>query len=236
MIDKSEELALNKLEYILKPAYLPCEGFNNGCNLCWNPNEGHIPRGFLGATSTIRDVEIIMVFAEPGDPHKDEKYESASFKSALNRTYKSMKDGTDRFHENVRSILNMFFPGEDFDAQLKKTWMTESVLCSASKECGSVPKEVIEKCSNNYLLKQISLFFDGIANPPTIIALGRKASVRLDRLKLNEKKIPFIYVAHPSPPGANRKEAVISWKKAAEDFKLAKSHNVDKYQINTSFE
>jgi hypothetical protein len=63
------------LSEILLPAYAPCADFSNACNeMRWIPEAGHVPRGFLGACGDLSDVELILVFAEPGDPHFGETH------------------------------------------------------------------------------------------------------------------------------------------------------------------
>lgn len=194
-----------KLLDILIPAFAPCINFSKECEaLCWEPKAGHVPRGFLGATSSIENVELVLVFAEPGDPHPTEIHESIA--TTLEHTYFSMKEGDDVFHKNLRYILDLFFPDLNFDAKLEKTWMTESVLCSAIKECGTVSSKIADVCTKTYLLPQLSLFRNA-----TIVAVGSKARDRLRR-----QGIDAIYIAHPSPPGANRKCSKESWKNAAD--------------------
>jgi hypothetical protein len=72
-----------RLVEILAPAYQPCNGFAEICHeMKWHPAKGYIPRGFVGATGAVSDVELVLVFAEPGDPQPDEKH-SAGIESAL---------------------------------------------------------------------------------------------------------------------------------------------------------
>lgn len=59
-----------ELARILRPAYRPCPGFELGCKSVarWKPEKGHVPRGFVGALSSRKEVEVVLVVAEPGDP------------------------------------------------------------------------------------------------------------------------------------------------------------------------
>ena len=49
-------------------AYRPCQYFGTCREAIWNPKRGYIPRGFLGATANLADVEIVMVFARTRSP------------------------------------------------------------------------------------------------------------------------------------------------------------------------
>src|SRR5437763_10943031 len=63
------------LANILLPAYGPCPEFATACKeMRWNPDAGHVPRGFLGACGELSEVELLLVFAEPGDPHVGERH------------------------------------------------------------------------------------------------------------------------------------------------------------------
>ena len=59
------------LKAILDPAYPYCPGFAGACrgHVRFDPVEGHIPRGFCGATGALEDIELVMVLAEPGPPN-----------------------------------------------------------------------------------------------------------------------------------------------------------------------
>jgi hypothetical protein len=188
----------------IESAY-PCPNFAGSCSsMRWEPAKGHVPRGFLGATSSPNDVLLVLVFAEPGDPHEGERH--SGYESALEHTYRCMRDGQDQFHRNVRRILDMCFEGLPFDRQLEKVWMTESVLCSARVECGSVPSAAWRACGSSYLRPQLSLFPNAI-----VAALGSKASKRLAAIG-----VPHISATAAAPPGCNHKGAVESWRAIAE--------------------
>ena len=53
---------------LLLPAYSPCAGFSARCAgvAKWAPESGHLPRGYLGATARLDDVDLILLVAEPG--------------------------------------------------------------------------------------------------------------------------------------------------------------------------
>jgi len=202
------KLPNNELLHVLEPAYAPCEGFCGACHmLSWSPETGHIPRGFLGATGALSEVELVLVFAEPGDPHENERHESIH--TALTYTCEAKKNGVDLFHRNVRQILDLCFPEESFDAQLRKTWMTESLLCSAPKEGGSVPASAWRLCGELYLKPQLELVPNAL-----VVALGKKAQSRLESIG-----VPFFAAGAAAPPGCNFKGARESWQAAAEELR-----------------
>jgi hypothetical protein len=85
---------------------------------------------------------------------------------------------------------------------MRKTWLTESVLCSAAKEGGSVPVRVSRACGNRYLLQQLAKFPTAL-----VVALGGKAQRRLRDLGVTT----FLAAGAVAPPGCNRKEIRDSW-------------------------
>jgi len=195
-----------RLKQILLPAYKPCQGFSDACQkMRWRPEQGHVPRGFLGATGSIEDVELVLVFAEPGDPHFDEVH--SGIDTAYCKAMKAFSEGTDLFHRNVRHILNMCWPDISFEEQLRRTWMTESVLCSAPQESGPVSSLCSRYCANMYLIPQLQLF-----NGCVVGALGAKARDRLKAAGVKEY-IPAIAAA---PPGCNLSDAESSWRAIAD--------------------
>jgi hypothetical protein len=68
-----------ELEKVLLPAYAPYPEFNRACSeMRWYPSAGHVPRGFLGATRKLSEVELVLVSAEPGDPCDGDNYEQVA--------------------------------------------------------------------------------------------------------------------------------------------------------------
>ena len=192
---------------VLAPAYAPCAGFAHGClSMRWAPEQGHVPRGFCGATDTPEDVRLVIVSAEPGDPHESESHSKSSpLESVCEYAFRCFRDGKDLFHRNVRTILDMCFPGLPFEAQMEVTWITDSVLCSARVECGGVPASVSHECRTRFLQPQLALFPNAV-----VAALGRKAQ---DRLRGVPGVIPAVAAA---PPGCNLRDAKPSWQAIAE--------------------
>jgi hypothetical protein len=194
---------------VLNPAFEPCAGFAGACSsLKWKPEVGHCPRGFLGATGDLADVELVLVFAEPGDPHPSEKHDG-SIDSPLKYAEKCFTEGRDLFHRNVRYVLDLCFPGETIEKQLRKAWLTESVLCSAAKEGGHVPVAASRNCSARYLVPQLNLLPKAF-----VAAMGAKAQRRL----VEAGATNFFAAAAVAPPGASRPEAKASWLALAKKF------------------
>ena len=197
----------DKVLRVLAPAYAPCAGFANGCSsMRWAPERGHVPRGICGATGAPEDVRLVLVCAEPGDPHERESHSTTSpLESVCEYGYRCFRDGKDLFHGNIRTILDMCFPGLSFEAQMEFMWFTESVLCSAAVECGGVPAGVARECRTRFLEPQLALFPNAV-----VAALGAKAR---DRLRGVPGVIPAIAAA---PPGCNRRDAKASWQAIAD--------------------
>lgn len=192
-----------KLVMTLAPAYAPCTEFARTCAaMCWRPDMGHVPRGYLGATGSLEEVELVLVFAEPGDPHVGEKH--AGMQSAYEYAMHAFQSGMDLFHRNVRSILDLCWPGTPFEQQMRKVWMTESVLCSARSEGAPVPAAAARACGERYLLPQLRLFSHAL-----VVALGRKAQSRLSRVGFTS----YVSAYAVAPPGCNRREARESWER-----------------------
>jgi len=207
-------ISLNpQLAEVLLPAYSPCANFCGVCqSMRWCPSQGHVPRGFCGATGRLEEIKLVLVCAEPGDPHERENHESTGLpsdqlKSAYAHAYDCFKNGKDLFHRNIRHILDMCLPNLDFDEQMKMAWITESVLCSADKECGCIPVEITRSCRELYLEKQLQLMPNAV-----VVALGGKAKKRLAGL-------PNLLFAHAAaPPGCNKQPAKDSWRAMATQF------------------
>jgi len=198
-------MGLNQdLKQCLKKAYDRCIKFQDDCvDMCWNPSIGHIPRGFCGASGDLKEVELVLVFAEPGKPKRGDL--PTDFESAYECTMNAFRTPKYKFHKNVRMILNMCWPPSsfNFDEQMRKVWLTESVLCSAKEVCGSVSPDTSNACGERYLRKQLLLFPNAL-----IVALGKKAQNRMDDLQIS-----YFSVHHPAPPEGNKPRAISSWEK-----------------------
>ena len=121
--------------------------------------------------------------------------------SAYSYAYRCFRDGKDLFHRNIRAILNSCFPDASFDDQMRWSWVTDSVKCSAPIECGAVPGHVARACGSRYLEQELSLFPHAL-----VVALGRKATQRL-------KGWPGVLnVAAAAPPFGTTRAAKETWK------------------------
>ena len=59
-----------KIEGVILKAYGPCPALAGACSeMQWDPARGHVPREFCGATGDLDEVKLVIVCAEPGDPH-----------------------------------------------------------------------------------------------------------------------------------------------------------------------
>ena len=207
-----------RLAEILAPAYQPCVEFSRSCKeMRWKPESGHIPRGFLGAGGSVREVELILVFAEPGDPHASEIH--TGMESAYAYAYDCFKIGKDLFHRNVRMILSLCWPNLSFDEQMRKAWLTESVLCSARAEGGSVSAMASRACGMHYLYPQLAQFPNAL-----IVALGNKAQNRLRTLGISS----FLPAVAAAPPGCNRRDALASWQKIPVALRQRKQEHAER--------
>lgn len=193
------------VQAVLLPAYEPCPGFSGACTeMRWAPAEGHVPRGFSGALGRLEEVSLVLVTAEPGDPFAYETYQSsppsAVLAAASEYVYAARESTADVYHRNLRYILDGCFPSLSYREQMNRTWVTETVLCSAAKEGGSVSRACERECRSRYLEAQLRLFPDAL-----VVALGRKAQARL-------RGWPGVLDAYSiAPPGANFKHARPSW-------------------------
>ena len=86
------------------------------------------------------------------------------------------------------------WPELSFHEQLRRTWITESVLCSADTECGPVPSTVRRNCVDLYLGRELAVLPNVV-----IAAVGAKAHERMRRLFF-----PFLRVCSVVPPGATK--------------------------------
>ena len=198
-----------KLIEILNAAYKPCSELEHNCNFMkWEPTAGFIPRGFLGATGTIEEVKLVLVCAEPGDPHDGETH--TGMESAYEYAYHAFETRMDAFHKNIRLIMNMCWPDLSFDERLRKVWITNSILCSVNSRYEEIPQYVEKKCAEKFLLPQLKLFPNAL-----IVAMGNKAEKRMKNIGV----IDFISVDSAAAPGGNTVKAKESWKKIPVELK-----------------
>jgi hypothetical protein len=215
----AQDMTDNQLFDVLRPTFAPCPNFALACSgYCrWVPQSGHVPRGFGGAVGAISDIRLALVTAEPGDPADGESYSGSPdqmFHESMSMFTRSLdEDGLRRggqtapFHKNLRKILDLCWPQDSFEDQLRKTWFTNAVLCSALVSGGSVPRAIEDTCVSAYLARQIDLLENAF-----VLTLGGKAEHRLQR---NGVRVDF-GAQHPSARPNTRPDE--SWVKAASAF------------------
>ncbi len=192
-------LPCSELVEVLLPAYAPCMHLGTRCaDARWIPSQGHAPRGFLGALGALADVELVLVAAEPGDPLPDESHPTDAspmdvLAAVTTYVYGVYANPATRFQVNMRYILDLCWPGQTLEQQLRRVWITDSVLCSAAVESGGVPGSMWRQCGASFLTAQLDLVRDR-----PVVALGRKAADRMERLGIAHH--PFGAAA---PPGCN---------------------------------
>jgi hypothetical protein len=205
------------LKKILAGAYKPCPSMKkcrqNGIR--YNPKCGLIPRGYTGATGNLNDIELILCLAEPGEPSKGEKYTGTGFRLIDNissRVAKAYRERHKDFHNNVRIVLNYCWPEfkDALDEQLKRTWITEGILCSAKKTTGNVPRVVEKECANCFLRQQLELLPHAF-----VVALGKKAQRRLEFAG----RPADVVVRAAGMPIHDRKKAEAGWRAAGCAFR-----------------
>lgn len=202
------------LRKILAPAHGRCRHFEDACNtMRWDPRSGHVPRGFCGAIGSLSEVELVLVTAEPGDPLTGE-IQTGTVEGAADFSVHTLESRATPFHANIRRIVDLCFPElrGNLAEQLRRTWRTNAVLCSARVECGSVPRQVENTCVTTYLKPQIALF------PGAVIgALGTKALRRMAR-----HGIDAISALHPSCRESNQAKYE-SWRRLADAVRNRRS-------------
>ncbi|MBY0522104.1 MAG: uracil-DNA glycosylase family protein [Gemmataceae bacterium] len=201
---------------ILLPALGPCPAIAGECkgHVRWDPKSGHVPRGYRGATGRLDEVNLVLVCAEPGDAYAGEPYDGLTpldkLRSAYTHSCWHIEEPRDRFGQNMQEILKIAFPGHSLEQQLRRTWITNAVLCSAPKECGTVSSAVEQECRRRYLLAQLRLFPNA-----SIVALGGKAEQRL-------RDLPGVKVAYHPAARLSHREMRESWVRALEDLGQSK--------------
>ena len=171
-----------ELKTILEPAYR-CEEFDGACKgqAVWNPESGQFPRGYYGALGNLHEVRLVMILAEPGRPSAFHTCPAAGAKpeAAYEFTRQAYMEQTGRGgkgHAIVRDILTNAFPGLTLPEIMRRVWITEAVLCSATSPLARIPARCERTCASKYLVPQLRLF------PQAIIAtMGTKAYNRVLR-------------------------------------------------------
>jgi hypothetical protein len=211
---------LEALINILKPAYAPCANFAGTCaGACtWDPERSLVPCAFGGATGELNEVRLVVVTAEPAHPPDTANYRGGPedmlieslriFDDAMRTGILERRGRPNPFHRNMREVLDAFWPDLDLDAQLRRTWTTNTVLCTARITGGPHLRKVEATCAETYLAPQLALFADAF-----VLALGDKAKVRMRRAGLRVDADGH----HPSSR-SSRDIKRASWRAAAERF------------------
>lgn len=159
---------------------------------------------------------MVLVTAEPGTPGTDEEYSGSPdemmdqflrrLEGYFTKTVGGGRGG--KYHQHLEGILAYCWPSESVDARLRKTWLTNAVLCSAVVSGGKVPREVERACVMTYLKPQIELLENAY-----VLTLGGKARARLREFGVRVDG----HAQHPSArPNTNPDE---SWRAAGLAFR-----------------
>jgi hypothetical protein len=203
----------SQIEKLLSPACC-CPDMKGRCqqHIVNAPVAGYMPRGYGGATIDCPSVRLVVVTAEPGTPPLPfEKYtgptgaEKFAQHAAVMTQVLAKPQG--RFHLNLRLILDLCWGNIGLDKQMERTWLTNTVLCSALVNGGEFPPIVETVCGQNWLLPQLALF-----EKKFVLALGGKANRRLTASGFT----PNVIAHHPT--ARDPRAATATWSAAAYDF------------------
>jgi hypothetical protein len=201
-------------EALISGSYPKCCSFKTiGSIVRYDPKNGYIPRGFCGAFGKLSDIALVLVINEPGNPPSDgtQEYDMSMtpmelIEDSARGVFRAVKDaaktGDRTIHGNIATILNECWPGLTLEEQYTRTWMTESVLCSAPKSTGPIPRIVEKACAERYLCPQLALLPNRF-----VVALGGKTQRRMSMMSL-----PASFMASaPGKPEGPKERARKSW-------------------------
>lgn len=211
-----------ELKNIISGAITSCPHFCDTCNkVKYDPQTGFMPRGFGGAEGAANEVRLVLVTAEPADPADGEHYSGNADQlfDQQRRVFQENMLGllkrsgrASPFHKNLRRIAELFWPDLDEEVRWRRTWYTNTVLCSAAQSGGRIAAPIEKACVDTYLKKQLDLFKGAY-----IVVLGGKARDRMTRMGLHFDT----QAQHPSARPNNSRES--SWVDAAKQFDLWRS-------------
>jgi hypothetical protein len=211
-------MSSTELREILEPAYGPCVHLSGICrHTCdWRPERGLVPRGFGGASATPDAVRLVIVTAEPGEPMDGEQYAGSPYQilsAVLSSRTEYLVEGTARrngrpepYTRSLRKILDLCWPALNIGEQLERTWVTNSVKCSAPG--GKFSKEIERVCIATYLGNELAAFPDAF-----VLALGNKAASRLKSSGI------CVDATADHPSTRPYREPEITWLAAAQRFR-----------------
>ena len=205
-----------KLVKILRLAYSPCCGFTGACSSTakWKPECGHVPRGFVGALGRLKEIKVVILLDKPGQPFWDEEYlgksKLAKLKQTSKFTFSAIEHEASPFQKRLKYLLNYLFPDipDQLDLQLRKTWITETYLCSIRPSKKDAPPLAKQECVDRYLAPQLEL----LPRRP-VIALGGFAYKQAQELISDMYLKQFL---HPSARYIADKDFRREYKAAAE--------------------
>jgi hypothetical protein len=205
-----------ELTRVLAKAYPTCPNLKGPCKqVTCVSDDGLVPRGYSGAFGTARNVRLVLVLAEPGTPQPGTQSQSVDGDPAkvvaniATGVRDAFETGATAFHRNVRSILDACWPNLQFAEQMKRTWITESVLCSAAKSCSGFSREVESACATMYLSPQLQALSGAF-----VVCLGGKAARRLRTAGLRYD----VKAAAPGLPGGNTERSKKTWLRLGKRF------------------
>ncbi len=220
-------LPCKELTAILLPAYTACGGDAKTCpcGRKLDSANGYIPRGFSGGFGEATDIALILVVAEPGNPDSDgsQAYDMAKTDQELiadsaRGVFEAVQrsEGRKDFHGSIRMILNECWPGLSLADQFRRTWITESVLCSAEVSCGPIPRSQERNCAERFLRLQL----EAIPNR-FVVALGGKAERRMKAASLSAS----FTASAPGKPECLKERARQSWVELGRRFRRYRERN-----------
>ena len=124
--------------------------------------------------------------------------------------------GRKNFHGSIKMILDECWPGLSLEEQFKRTWITESVLCSADKSTGPIPEEQERSCAKNFLLPQLEALPNRF-----VVALGKKAERRMKAMSLSAS----FTASAPGKPECLKERARQSWIALGKEFRRHRKKN-----------
>lgn len=200
-----------KLVEILRPAYRCCS-FDDACRgtATWKPNFGYVPRGFVGASGSLDEVKVIILSDRPGSPFSQEQYSAPNeLEQTIDFTFQCLSNRTPPFHENLGYLLDRIFPNEGLEDQLKKTWVTNSYLCSFPEYVDDAPSKAWHECADRYLSSQLAI----LPGRP-VIALGTTVGKRARRAGVDKNLLYEAHALRQRSPSRER-NARRTWEEAA---------------------
>lgn len=214
------KLPNSKMLDVLRKAH-KCKYFGICAEAKYEPENGHVPRGYLGATGALEEVKVVIMLKEPGHPHSIEQHigsnpEDVLF-STIEYSYGCYDSRKDQLHKNVRDFIDALFPELTFDEQLKKVWITQSRLCSIDDEIGNIAISERRRCLQYNIVEQIKLL------PNSEVVISGDASQKA----ANPSKFPIFENAIKcgafAPPGCYQKKVIRSQENAVSEFHIRKN-------------